>query len=110
MEIDGATVDLKLKGKRTFAVADALAARHVPFVFVTALIHHDAPARYANVPWLEKPFSPQAVCRALEDEMCHSQESTGRASTSPPNRSANACAASGLAKQNTTKSSSPRRR
>src|SRR5262249_50661970 len=55
-ELDGATLDITLSGERSFQVADALAARHIPFVFATALTHRDAPARFRNVPWLEKPF------------------------------------------------------
>jgi ActR/RegA family two-component response regulator len=68
-ELDGATVDLKLMEQRSFVVADALAARHIPFVFATAMTHRDAPARFANVPWLEKPSTARAVCRALESVM-----------------------------------------
>jgi CheY-like chemotaxis protein len=65
-ELDGATVDLRLRdGQRNFLVADALAARQVPFVFATGMGHREAPARHAAVPWLQKPFSPAAVSRAL---------------------------------------------
>jgi hypothetical protein len=32
---DGATLDIKLMGKKTFQGADALVARHIPFVFLT---------------------------------------------------------------------------
>jgi CheY-like chemotaxis protein len=76
-ELDGATVDLKLRGQRSFSVADALAARHVPFVFATALMRSDIPDRYANVPWLGKPLRPQDVFRALECAMSRPQEPPG---------------------------------
>jgi DNA-binding NtrC family response regulator len=68
-DVDGAVVDVWLRGERTFQVADALAARHIPFAFVTGMSHEDAPARYANVPWLEKPFAAGTVRRALEGVM-----------------------------------------
>ena len=67
--LDGAVVDVKLHGQRTFLVADALAARHVPFLFETAMEHREAPARHAAVPWLEKPFGPNAFRRALMSAM-----------------------------------------
>jgi DNA-binding response OmpR family regulator len=67
--LDGAVVDIRLSGQPTFLVADALAARRVPFVFETATEHREAPARHANVPWLGKPFRPSAFRRALVDAM-----------------------------------------
>jgi DNA-binding response OmpR family regulator len=69
MHLDGAMVDITLSGQPTFLVADALAARHIPFVFETATERHGAPARHADVPWLGKPFKPDAVGRALVDLM-----------------------------------------
>jgi DNA-binding response OmpR family regulator len=40
-DVDGAVVDVWLRGERTFQVADALAARHIPFAFVTGMSHED---------------------------------------------------------------------
>ncbi len=68
-DLDGAIVDIKLRGQRTFLVADALAARRIPFVFTTAMSRHECPARFADVPWLEKPFLPSAIIGALSDVM-----------------------------------------
>jgi DNA-binding response OmpR family regulator len=64
--LDGVTLDLKLKGEMTFRVADALAARNIPFIFLTAYGAADVPARHANVSRVEKPVTPGIVCRALE--------------------------------------------
>jgi CheY-like chemotaxis protein len=68
-DVDGAIVEVELMGERTFRVADALAARHIPFVFATAMRRRDAPARYANVPWLEKPYSPRALGSVIDGVM-----------------------------------------
>jgi DNA-binding response OmpR family regulator len=65
-QIDGVTLDLKLAGEMTFQVADALAARNIPFIFLTGYGAADVPARHANVSRVEKPVAPVAVCRALE--------------------------------------------
>jgi hypothetical protein len=73
-DLDGAILDIKLREQRTFLVADALAAHHIPFVFETAMAHGDAPTRHANAPWLEKPYSPGAVLHALESLMYPAQK------------------------------------
>jgi CheY-like chemotaxis protein len=65
-DLDGASLDIKLMGKMTFSVADALAARNIPFVFLTGYRAQDVPTRYSNVPRCEKPETPAAVCHALE--------------------------------------------
>jgi hypothetical protein len=69
-DVDGAIVDLNLGGQTAFLVADVLTARHVPFVFATATSARDIPARYADVPHVEKPFLLRAVWRTLERTMC----------------------------------------
>ncbi len=73
-DFDGAILDHKLRKQRTFAVADALVARHVPFVFTTATRPDVAPARYANIPWIEKPFLPHTVCSTLAGVMASAKD------------------------------------
>ncbi len=69
--LDGAILDLRLRGQTAFQVADALAARQIPFVFETAYIRAgEAPARHAHVPCIEKPFMRSFVRNALERVMC----------------------------------------
>jgi DNA-binding response OmpR family regulator len=68
--LDSAIVDINLRGKAAFPVADALADRHIPFVFATGyLVAGHIPARHANVRRFEKPISPSIICRALEEAM-----------------------------------------
>jgi DNA-binding response OmpR family regulator len=64
--LDNVTLDLKLPGEMTFRVADVLAARNIPFVFLTGYGAADVPARHANVSRVEKPVAPGVVCRPLE--------------------------------------------
>jgi ActR/RegA family two-component response regulator len=70
-DVDGAIVDINLGGgSAAFPVADALADRHIPFVFATGyLVAGYIPARHVNVPRLEKPTPPDAICSALEAAM-----------------------------------------
>ena len=64
-----ALVDINLRGKLCFPVADARADRHIPFVFATGYTIAQVPGRHANVPRFEKPTAPGVICRALEGAM-----------------------------------------
>lgn len=55
--IDGALVDLSLHGVTAFPVADALAERCVPFLFVTGYDDAAIPERYRSVPHYQKPVA-----------------------------------------------------
>ena len=69
-DLDGAIVDINLRGKAAFPVADALADRHIPFVFATGyLVAGHIPVRHADVRRFEKPTAPGVICRALEEAM-----------------------------------------
>jgi PAS domain S-box-containing protein len=66
-ELDGAILDLNLIGEMAFAVADALATRHIPFVIMTGFdARAVVPARHRNVSCLQKPVTPYTICRELE--------------------------------------------
>jgi CheY-like chemotaxis protein len=72
-DLNGAILDVNLSGKAAFPVADALADRHIPFIFVTGyLIAHHVPARHANVRRFEKPIASSVICRAIEEAMSES--------------------------------------
>jgi DNA-binding response OmpR family regulator len=65
--LDGAILDLNLTGEMAFPVADALAARHIPFVIMTGFdARAVVPARHASVSCLQKPVTPYSICRELE--------------------------------------------
>lgn len=64
--VDGACLDVDLQGQVVFPVAEALAARNVPFVFCTGFGDLGLPSgRWAEVPLLRKPVSPQELAAAL---------------------------------------------
>jgi hypothetical protein len=46
-------------------VADALAARGIPFVFTTGYDARSVPDRFAGVKRCEKPTTPEEISRAL---------------------------------------------
>lgn len=64
-DIDLAVLDIDLRGDRVFAVADALKARGVPFVFATGYDRSAIPAPYRDVPCWHKPFDSRALVLSL---------------------------------------------
>lgn len=64
-EIDGALLDVNLGGEQSFEVADALASKSIPFVFVTGYGGAGVRDRYPNAPTLQKPFVTSDLERAL---------------------------------------------
>lgn len=63
--LDGAVLDINVRGEMAYPVADALIARRIPFVFVTGYDKAVIPRRYADVIRCEKPVSARDVGRAL---------------------------------------------
>ncbi len=54
--LDGALLDVNLRGDFAYPVADALLQRDVPFVFVTGYAAYGIDPRYAKIPAVTKPF------------------------------------------------------
>ena len=55
--LDGAVLDVNLRGEPATPVADALAARGVPFVFVSGYGAAGRPPGHETAPVLAKPYS-----------------------------------------------------
>jgi len=62
---DAAVLDINVRGDLSYPVVDALRARGVPFVFVSAYEPWEVPERYRNVTFCGKPAIPEQVTRAL---------------------------------------------
>jgi PAS domain S-box-containing protein len=62
---DGALLDFNLAGEYAEPLADYLAARGVPFVFLTGYQRDSIDRRYANVPLLQKPIEAESLERVL---------------------------------------------
>jgi CheY-like chemotaxis protein len=63
--IDAAILDVNLGGQKVFPVADALAARGVPFVFSTGYGPSDLAERYPKSLLLNKPYNSERLARVL---------------------------------------------
>jgi DNA-binding response OmpR family regulator len=66
--LDGAMLDIRLgRNSDTFPVAETLAGRGVPFIFMTAYDDSVLPASLAGRPLLTKPLDPSALPDILEE-------------------------------------------
>lgn len=65
--VDAAVLDVNLRGRLVYPVAEALAERQVPFIFCTGYGMVDPEGRFPEVPVIRKPAHPAAVSAALAD-------------------------------------------
>ncbi|WP_205880241.1 response regulator [Lichenicoccus roseus] len=64
--IDIAVLDVDLHGEKSYAVADVLAERGVPFLFTTGYNVDAVDVAYRDYPRCEKPLSERALFAALQ--------------------------------------------
>jgi CheY-like chemotaxis protein len=62
---DLAILDVNLAGQATYAVAEALRDRRIPFVFATGYAAAQIDKTYEDAPVLPKPFQQQDLARAI---------------------------------------------
>lgn len=68
--VDAALLDVNLGGGNTSeAVADALRARGIPYVFCTGYGDAGVPAGHAGALWLQKPFGAEQLVRAVRNAL-----------------------------------------
>jgi CheY-like chemotaxis protein len=69
-DVDIAVLDVNLGGELSFAAADLLLTRGIPFVFVTGYEPDGLiPRRFSTAPVLRKPSPPGALRRALSEAL-----------------------------------------
>lgn len=67
LDVDVAVLDMNLNGEPANPVADALAARNIPFLFVTGYGSDGVEGRHAGRPVLGKPFRAAALVQTLAE-------------------------------------------
>ena len=63
--VDAAVLDVNLRGEFSYVIADALAARHVPYLFITGYGQCGLDPAYQDRPVLQKPFMTDRLGEAL---------------------------------------------
>ena len=64
--IDAAMLDINLGGTLVFPVAEALAARDIPFAFITGYGANGVPKRFAAATVIQKPFTEKDLAYAMD--------------------------------------------
>lgn len=64
-DLKAGILDVNVGGNAVYPIADMLAKRSIPFVFVTGYTNETIEPRYHYVPVLQKPVEPQQVWAAL---------------------------------------------
>ncbi len=67
--VDVAILDVNLNGKSSYPVADALAARAIPFIFATGYGANGLSDRYSHFPTLQKPFQQRDLAEVLRQTL-----------------------------------------
>jgi CheY-like chemotaxis protein len=68
-EIEGAVLDINIRGERVYPVADLLIERQVPFVFTSGYSCELEPDAYASIPRCIKPTKFAEVAHMLALQM-----------------------------------------
>jgi two-component SAPR family response regulator len=63
--VDCAVLNIELRGERSFPIADALSARHVPFAFITSYGESAIPSQHKDRPLVQKPFLEPRVLETV---------------------------------------------
>ena len=64
-DLKAGILDVNLGGNEVYPIADMLAQRNIPFVFVTGYADETIKPRYQHVPVLQKPVEPRHILAAL---------------------------------------------
>jgi CheY-like chemotaxis protein len=68
-DVQGAILDVNLRGERVYPVADVLRQRHVPFVFASGYGGELEPPAYSDVPRCIKPVDFGVLAKMLVEQM-----------------------------------------
>lgn len=64
-QLDGAILDINLRGDLVFPLADALQGPAIPFIFATGYRRSAIPARFSHVRACEKPLDVEQIASAM---------------------------------------------
>jgi CheY-like chemotaxis protein len=80
---DAVVLDVNLNGQVSYPIADALAARAVPFVFSTGYDKDTLLDGYRTFPALQKPFHRSELSNTLAKLLTPKEPSVGSAIVAP---------------------------
>lgn len=72
-EFDGALLDIHLRGTLVYPVADVLAIREIPFMFLSGYGYRDLPQRFSDRPIWSKPYTTKALAMKVSEVIAGSR-------------------------------------
>ena len=66
-EMDGALMDIHIRGERVFPLCDVLAGKGVPFVLTSGYADWQMPDKWQDRPRLNKPYTIEQIEKALSE-------------------------------------------
>ena len=66
-EVDAAVLDVNLRGRPVYPVAEELKKQNIPFLFCTGYETVDPEGRFPDAPVIRKPAHPAAISEALSE-------------------------------------------
>lgn len=73
-ELDGALLDMNLRGEHILPAAETLLARGVPFLLVTGYVNADNAPTLHDAPRLTKPFNLQGLGAAMTEQFARHRQ------------------------------------
>ena len=64
-DVQAGVLDINVGGEKIYPLAEVLAERNIPFVFLTGYSADSVDARFSDVPVLQKPIEPEALRTAI---------------------------------------------
>ena len=64
-DVQAGVLDINVGGEKIYPLAEVLAERKIPFVFVTGYSADRIDSRFSHVPVLQKPIEPEALRTAI---------------------------------------------
>ena len=77
-DVDSAVLDIDLRGRPVYPLAEALKSRGIPFVYASSSSERAIPPAYRSGPVVQKPFAPSELSRALAQTRSIKQKKTAR--------------------------------
>ena len=68
-DLCGAVLDTRLGRDESWAIADLLWSRNIPFAFLTSVPGEQIPPRFHGIPVVQKPYRPGDLWAALSSVM-----------------------------------------
>jgi CheY-like chemotaxis protein len=68
-QLDGAALDVNVRGRSVFPVADALLARDVPVVLSSGYDTRNLPPSYQTLPHCDKPVDSEVLVRLIASSL-----------------------------------------